>query len=245
MIGIYDSGVGGLGIFKKVRSILPQESITYFADTAYFPFGDRSAEEVREIALQGLQHLATTCDLIVIACNTASVSDIEYFRANVSVPLIAVVPVIKTAANITDSKHIALLATTATASSAYTDDLIAQFAKGITVTKIGCPGLADAIEYNDTEQQSALVQSTLQNLGKIDVIVLGCTHYTLIKGLIQNIAGPDVKVIDSNTAVARHVLRVLRKANLERPSSQPQYIFSSSKTPDEFEARARAILQAV
>lgn len=245
MIGIYDSGVGGLGIFKKVRSILPKESITYFADTAYFPFGDRSPEEVREIALRGLQHLATTCDLIVIACNTASVSDIEYFRANVPVPLIAVVPVIKTAANITDSKHIALLATTATASSAYTDDLIQTFAQNITVSKIGCPGLADAVEHGDVALQESMVQATLQHLGAIDVIVLGCTHYTLIKGLIQNIAGPDVKVIDSNTAVARHVLRVLRKANLERPSDQPEYIFSSSKDPAEFETRARAILQAI
>lgn len=245
MIGIYDSGVGGLGIFKKVRSILPKESITYLADSAYFPFGDRSAEDVREIALSGLQELAKTCNLIVIACNTASVSDIDYFRANVHVPLIAVVPVIKTAAGVTDTKHIALLATTATANSAYTDELITQFAQGVTVSKIGCPGLADAIEYGEIEKQSSLIEAALKNLGNIDVIILGCTHYTLIKGLIQNIAGPDIKVIDSNTAVARHVLRVVRKANLERPSETPKYVFTSSKEPEQFTARAQAILRAI
>ncbi len=245
MIGIYDSGVGGLGIFKKIRSILPKESITYFADSAYFPFGDRTPEEVRKIALHGLQQLAKTCDLIVIACNTASVSDIDYFRANIQVPLIAVVPVIKTAAHITDTKHIALLATTATANSAYTDELITQFAQGITVSKIGCPGLADAVEYGEFEKQSSMIEAALKNLGNIDVIVLGCTHYTLIKGLIQNIAGPDVKVIDSNTAVARHALRILRKAKLERPSETPEYVFISSKDSETFAARAQRILQNI
>lgn len=245
MIGIYDSGVGGLGIFKKVKSILPKESITYFADSAYFPFGDRTPEDVREIALRGLQQLAKTCNLIVIACNTASVSDIDYFRTNVPVPLIAVVPVIKTAAGVTDTKHIALLATTATANSAYTDELITQFAQGVTVSKIGCPGLADAVEYGEIEKQSTMIEGALKDLGNIDVIILGCTHYTLIKGLIQNIAGPDVKVIDSNTAVARHVLRVVRKANLERPSETPEYVFTSSKEPEQFTARAQAILQNI
>lgn len=229
MIGIYDSGIGGLGIFKKIRSILPQESISYFADSTYFPFGDRPPEEVRDITLHGLQQLAKTCNIVVLACNTASVTDIAYYRQHVSVPVIAVVPVIKTAAHVTETNHVALLATVATANSVYTDDLIQKFAEDVHVEKISCSGLADAIEHDDTEKQQNLLNQIMRTLPTdIDVIILGCTHYTLIKGLIQNIAGPDVKILDSNTAVARHVLRIMRKEKLERPQNQPEYLFNCS-----------------
>lgn len=234
MIGIYDSGIGGLGIFNEVRNVLPKESITYFGDTQYFPFGDRSAEEVREITLAGLSHLAETCNIIVIACNTASVSDLDYFRSQINVPIIAVVPVIKTAAELTNTHEFALLATKATCSADYTKNMIAEFAADDTVHSVACAGLANAVEFGDEAKTQGLITEYTKDLGDSDVIVLGCTHYTLIKGAVQYAVGPDVKVIDSNEAVARQVLRVMQAESLENPQDTPEYNFSCSGDAEQF-----------
>lgn len=226
MIGIYDSGIGGLGIFNSVRAILPEESIWYYGDTKYFPFGDRAASDIRSIALHGLQTLATRCAVIVIACNTASTNDLEYYRNTINIPIIAVVPVIKTAAQITQNNHIALLATASTCQSPYTDQLISKFAVGKTVHKYPCSGLANAIEHNTLTREQ--LTTYLASTHEADVVVLGCTHYTLIKGLIQNTVGPDVRVLDSNEAVARQVLRLMRRDKLEQPQNKPEYVFECS-----------------
>jgi glutamate racemase len=226
MIGIYDSGIGGLGIFNAIKQVLPTESMTYFADNKYFPFGDRTAEDIRTIATNGLKKLAQTCQVIVIACNTASVNDLDYYRSQITVPVIGVVPVIKTAAALSKNKHIALLATTVTAKADYTERLIEQFAHGNQVDKLACPGLASAIEYGTLTP--AQLDKYLAPIGDADIVVLGCTHYTLIKGDIQRKVGPDVKVIDSNEAVARQTLRVLQQQNLLSSQHKSNYIFECS-----------------
>lgn len=226
MIGIYDSGIGGLGIFNTIRQVLPQESILYYGDTKYFPFGERSAEEVKAITIAGMKKLAERCNVIVIACNTASVNDLEYYRSQVTVPIIGVVPVIKTAAQLTHNGHIALLATPVTVAAPYTDQLITDFAPDKTVHKIACSGLADVIEYGDITIEQ--LKSFIHDIDGADIIVLGCTHYTLIKGKIQHLVGPDVKVIDSNEAVARQTLRVLQRMNLSQPQLYPEYLFECS-----------------
>lgn len=242
MIGIYDSGVGGLGIFKEIRAILPKESIRYFAESAYFPFGDKDPEVIKNVTCQSLQKLAKNCSILVLACNTASVTDLEYYRNAVSVPVVGVVPVIKTAAQLTQTNHILLLATAATCKSTYVDELIAKFAKDKQVDKIACSGLADAVENNDDERQQKIVEEALVNKGDADVVILGSTHYTMIKGLIQNIAGPDIKIIDSNAAVARNTLRVMRSLQLERPQNTPEYIFESNDGQTEFKQKVDRII---
>ncbi len=226
MIGVYDSGIGGLGIFNAIKQVLPTESITYFGDNKYFPFGDRSPDDIRAITTQGLQKLSETCQLLVIACNTASVNDLDYYRSQVNVPIIGVVPVIKTAAALTKNKHIVLLATTVTAKADYTEHLIKQFAKDCQVDKLACPGLASAIEHDTltTEQ----LDHYLAPIGDADIVVLGCTHYTLIKGDIQRKVGPDVKVIDSNEAVARQTLRVMQQQDLLNHHHKSNYVFECS-----------------
>lgn len=226
MIGIYDSGIGGLGIFNAIKQVLPTESITYFGDNQYFPFGDRPSEEIRRITTEGMQRLARTCNIIVIACNTASVNDLDYYRQAVSVPIIGVVPVIKTAAALTKNDQIALLATTVTTEADYTQTLIHKFAKDKQVYKIACPGLASAIEYDTLTPEQ--LTDYLKPIGAADIVVLGCTHYTLIKGQIQRTVGPDVKVIDSNEAVARQTLRVMQQHNITSGNDQPSYLFECS-----------------
>lgn len=232
MIGIYDSGIGGLGIFNTIKQVLPQESILYYGDTRYFPFGERSAEDVKAITLAGMKKLAERCHVIVIACNTASVNNLDYYRTQVSVPIIGVVPVIKTAAQLTKNGHIALLATPGTVMAPYTDQLIADFAPHSVVHKIPCAGLANAIEHGEATLEQ--LKPFIQDVGMADIIVLGCTHYTLAKGKIQHLVGPDVKVIDSNEAVARQTLRVLQRFNLFHPQAQPQYLFDCSGNQAEF-----------
>ncbi|MDP3970703.1 MAG: glutamate racemase [bacterium] len=228
MIGIYDSGIGGLGIFNTIIQVLPQESIFYFGDTKYFPFGDRSMEEIRKITLAGLKKLEKKCSLLVIACNTASVNDLAYYRENIKIPIIAVVPVIKTAAHISQTKKIALLATTSTVSAKYISELIGRFAGNCEIIKVSCSGLADAVEYGDDAKQDELLNKCTIDAKTADVLILGCTHYTLIKGKLQNKFGPDVIILDSNEAVTRHVLRIMRKEKLEDPQTEPKYIFECS-----------------
>lgn len=231
MIGIYDSGIGGLGIFNAVRSILPEESIWYYGDTKYMPFGDRSAEDIRAIALHSLTQLATRCNILVIACNTASVHGLPYYRQHIKQPIIGIVPVIKTAAQLTQNNEITLLATPFTCQTPYIDELIKQFAADKIVHKVPCGGLADAIEHETLTKEK--LTNYLKPIGQSDVVILGSTHYTMIKGLIQNIVGPDVRVIDSNEAVSRQVLRVMRHNQLEQPMAHPEYIFecSGDRTP--------------
>lgn len=226
MIGIYDSGVGGLGIFNAIKQVLPYESIIYYGDTAYFPFGSRQPNEVRRITLQAIQKLAQQCTIIVLACNTASVNDLDYFREQVAIPIVGVVPVIKTAAALTKNNKIALLGTTITTASAYTDKLIRDFAVGKTVYKIACPGLATAVEYHNLTEDH--LRQYLAPVKDADIVVLGCTHYTLIKGEIQRLVGPDVKVIDSNEAVARQTLRMLQQSGTINTQMQPTYTFECS-----------------
>lgn len=226
MIGIYDSGVGGLGIFNAIKQVLPYESILYYGDTAYFPFGLRQPNEVRQITLTAVQKLAEQCNIIVIACNTASVNDLDYYREHVAVPIVGVVPVIKTAAALTKNGIIALLGTQVTTLSAYTDKLIKNFAADKTVYKIACPGLASAVEYHTLTEDH--LKNYLAPIKDADIIVLGCTHYALIKGKIQRLVGPDVKVIDSNEAVARQTLRMLQQTGTLSSHAQPMYTFECS-----------------
>lgn len=236
MIGIYDSGIGGLGIFNSIRAILPQENIHYFGDTAHFPFGSKPAKTIQQLTLIGLRRLVKDCSIIVIACNTASVNDLDYYRAQINVPIIGVVPVIKTAAQLSQNNIIALLATPVTVQAPYTDTLIQQFAQGKQVMKIGCTELADAIETGTVTAE--LLDQYLSHL-RADVVVLGCTHYTLIKGQIQQLVGPDVKVLDSNEAVARQVLRVMQRDSLFQAQAAPNYVFECSGDKTKFLEQVR------
>ena len=228
MIGIYDSGIGGLGIYEEIKAVFPHESILYYGDTQYFPFGGRGKEEIRDITVAALQKLEPRCAIIVIACNSSSVNDLDYYREQVNVPIIGVVPVIKTAAQLTKNDHIALLATEYTAAAPYTNTLIEKFADGKHVTTIACEGLADAVESGSIEDEEQIINHYLSGIGESDVVVLGCTHYTLVKGLIQGRVGPDVKVIDSNEAAARQTLRVMQDNKLEDPQDDPEYLFECS-----------------
>jgi glutamate racemase len=211
MIGILDSGIGGTGIAEEVRALLPEVEVYYLRDTAHFPYGDRPPAEVVHIIDENCRVLVERgARVIVLACNSASVVSLVHLRRKYAVPFVGVVPAVKPAAQLTRSGRIAVFGTALTSASAALEELIARFCAGHTVYRIAFPGLAEAAEAGDHARAEGLVARTwreYEGLG-IDVVVLGCTHYTLIRGEIQRVVGPQVQIIDSNAAVARQVRRV-------------------------------------
>ncbi len=213
-VGILDSGIGGLTIREKILELLPDVSTIYIADHAAMPYGEKSDNEIVSRVLSIIEKLTTMkVDCIVVACNTASVVGITKYReAYPDIPIIGVVPVVKTAAEHTKTKHYALFSTTRTIESPYTDELIAKFSPDCTVDKIGSPTLARLIEdgYFKTPEGQKEVMRMASSVGDAcDVAVLGCTHYPLIRSEFRKFLGQNREILDSSGAVARHVGRIL------------------------------------
>lgn len=224
MIGIFDSGLGGIGIFKEIKKRLPHEDLLYYADNKHVPYGAKSKQEIQKLTLSALKRMeAFGCSMIVIACNTATTSGIDYYRQKIKLPLVGVVPVIKTAAALTKNKKIALLATPLTNKNIYIDQLIEKFAADCHINKIACPDWVMAVENQNIN--NALLNKYLRKITDEDVIVLGCTHFPLIKNRIQKQIGKKIIIIDSNSAVSRHVRRVAKTCGLLNRKNKPAKYF--------------------
>jgi glutamate racemase len=211
MVGILDSGIGGTLIEQEVRRLLPGVEVYYLKDTEHFPYGRRDPEEVVRIIDENCRTLvAEGARLIVLACNSASVVSLAYLRGRHQVPFVGVVPAVKPAAELTRTREIAVFGTALTTRSAALQELIDRFCAGIAVHRLAFPDLAEAIERGEIDRARRIVAATWREYehSRIDVVVLGCTHYTLIREEIQRIVGPGVRVIDSNLAVAKQTARV-------------------------------------
>ncbi len=211
MIGVYDSGVGGLAVFREVRRLLPDADLVYLADQANAPYGERSLEEVRQFAEEAVRTLFDRgASTVVVACNTASAAALGHLRRVFSLPIVGMEPAVKPAAAATRSGKVAVLATPVTFEGAVFDDLVGRFAAGITVIAHPCPGWAAAVE---DEWPAGAEQSVSDHLAPllqagVDTIVLACTHYSFLAGVIAAVAGPGVTVVDPTDAVARQVTKV-------------------------------------
>lgn len=214
MIGIIDSGIGGKGIEKEIKKLLPNVKIEYFADNKNFPYGTKKVSVLHKILENNISSmLGKGAKIIVLACNSATVSSVNYLRKKFDVPIIGVVPAIKPAAEATKTKNIAIFATPITSKSNAQNELIKKYCGDCKIYKIPFKNLAGLIERGETKRSTYEVGRTwskYQNKN-IDVIVLGCTHYTLIRDEIQKIVGKNIKIIDSNKAVARQVEKIYRK----------------------------------
>lgn len=208
IIGILDSGIGGKGIEREIKKLLPQVKTIYFDDHKNFPYGNKTIENLHEILTKNVQELIDCgVQVIVLACNSATVSSLDYLRQKFSKPFIGVIPVLKPAAKITKTKHIALFATPVTCASDWVDELVKNYCQGVQVEKIPFQNLAFEIENGEIEKAKKDVETVwkkYKNSG-IDTIVLGCTHYPLIRDEIQSIVGPDIQLLDSERAVALQV----------------------------------------
>lgn len=225
-IGIFDSGIGGLSIARRIRELLPNENLLYVADSIHAPYGEKSEHYIQQRSDVITRFLMEKeAKAIVVACNTATVSAIRQLRADYTLPIIGVEPGIKPAALQSKSGVIGVLATSQTLKSESFNNLSRLFSESVRVEIQPCPGLVEQIEALDlnSETTQALVSRYVAPLIEkgADHIVLGCTHYAFLAPVIQRIAGPHIQVINTDTAVARETLRRLKNANRLSPSEAP------------------------
>jgi glutamate racemase len=213
-IGVFDSGVGGLTILRELLRELPDERYVYFGDTGNCPYGVRTEEEIQALSIAAARFLLERgAKIIVVACNTASVSALAALREASATPFVGVVPAVKPAAARTRVKRVGVAATEASASGGYLQRLIREHADGVEVLPVGCPRLVTLIEAGalDGPEVETTVREYIQPLldRGIDTLVLGCTHFPAIRPVIERVVGPEVAVIDSGAAIARQTRRVL------------------------------------
>lgn len=218
-IGVFDSGIGGLTILQCIKELLPNERLIYFADNEYAPYGDKSSELIIErVNKIAAYFIAQQVKAIVIACNTATAIAIDQLRAQVNIPIIGVEPAIKPAVLSTKKKKIAILTTQATAENTRFNLLVKQHSANANVFIQPCPGLVEQIEQGQlsSEKTNALLLQYLSPLQKegIDTLVLGCTHYPMLKNSIVKILGNTVTLIDTGLPVATQLKHILTRTHL-------------------------------
>jgi glutamate racemase len=247
-IGIFDSGVGGLGIFNAIAQRLPHQDIIYIADNNNLPFGEKTTEQLQNITSKIVDFLVAQHDvkLVVAACNTASTSSLAYLREHFSVPIVGVVPVVKPACEQTKTKKVAILATPFTARSAYQQELIAKYAGDIQVLSIACPDLVGLVEAGELDSP-LMVQKLKEYIDPAiqagaDVIGLACTHYPFVRKQIEQIVPSHVAIMDSNEAIARHVERLIAGMPDQPVSGAGKHTFYVTKEPAKFQQVAQILL---
>lgn len=213
---VVDSGLGGISVVRALRRLEPSRAITYVADTAGFPYGARSVDDITARAHRLITALLAqhTTPPVVFACNTLSTLCLDSLRSAFNVPFVGTVPAVKTAAQVSTSRRFTLLATPNTASSAYSRDLIAQFASDCVVDNYGASELAAMAErmmlgqpVSDNALRAELAPAFVDDArGRTDSIVLGCTHYPLITDALSRVAPWPVTWIDSSNAIAKRAL---------------------------------------
>lgn len=213
-IGVFDSGVGGLTILKELLRELPDERFVYYGDTGNCPYGVRPIAEIQELSRNAARFLIERdAKVIVVACNTASVSALANLRETFAVPFVGVVPAIKPAAALTHSGHVGIAATEASAHGDYLRQLIADHANGVAVHAVGCPQLVLLAEKGvlDGPEAETAIRAYLDPMlaAGIDVLVLGCTHFPAMRDAFVRVVGPEVAMIDSGAAIARQTRRIL------------------------------------
>ena len=225
-IGIFDSGVGGLTVLREIIRALPQEDTLYFGDTARVPYGTKSPETVIRYARQITSFLVQRdIKLLVVACNTASAVSLEALKEEFPLPIVGVIePGARRAAAVTRTGKVGVIGTEATVrSSAYTK-AIKRINPEIEVVTRPCPLFVPLVEsgWVDNEVARLTARTYLQGLREegVDTLVLGCTHYPLLKGTIAEVMGPDVRLVDSAEETARTVTEILRSAGLLRPAAE-------------------------
>ena len=248
-IGIFDSGVGGLTVARAIIDQLPNESTIYIGDTARGPYGPRKIAEVREFSLEIIEFLVSRgCKAIVIACNTASSAMLRDARERFEVPIIEVIqPAARRAVAATRSGKVGVIGTNATIDSgAYLDAFAA--APQLEITSKACPRFVEYVERGETTGRdiTAIAREYLAPMvaADVDTLVLGCTHYPLLTGVISYVMGDGVTLVSSAEETAKDLYRVLVEKNLlrENSSTAPKHEFLATGDSAQFEVLARRFL---
>ena len=246
-IGIFDSGFGGLTVARSVIDQLPHESVLYVGDTARQPYGPKPIGEVREYALECLDHLVSLgVKALVIACNSASAAMLRDARERYDVPVVEVIfPATRRAVAATRTGRIGVICTRSTAESMAYDDAFAA-APQVTLTTQVCPRFVDFVEAGVTggDELIGVAHDYLDPLVAVgvDTLILGCTHYPLLTGVISYVMGDDVTLVSSAEECAKDVYKMLVATDLMRQSGEPTHRFLTTGAPEEFERIGRRFL---
>lgn len=218
-IAIYDSGVGGLSIYHEIAAALPSVECVFISDNQAYPYGVKSADDLLKRVVNVADATGDTYkpNVLVLACNTASTVCLPTLRERLEIPVVGVVPAIKPAAELTQTKVLGLLATPATVGRAYTDTLINDFAPNCEVIKVGSSRLVDMAEAKLRGQDVCLnelksILSPFLDEQRLDIVVLACTHFPLLKEEIEQVfraSNKKIKLIDSGRAIAKRVATLL------------------------------------
>jgi len=221
-IGVFDSGIGGLTVLKEIIKEMPSEGTIYLGDTARVPYGIRSPETVVRYSLENTRFLfSKDIKFLVVACNTASSVSLDKIKSVVPIPVIGVIePGAKAAVKATRNKKIGIIGTEATVRSDSYKMLIQAIDKDVAVTALSCPLFVPLVEegWTDGEITSLIAEKYLKEMKNkdIDTLVLGCTHYPLLKKVISRVMGETVSLIDSAVEVAKDVRTILETSGLNR-----------------------------
>ena len=240
-IGVFDSGIGGLTVLKEVFRKLPHENTVYLGDTARVPYGIRSAETVARYSFENTGFLVSMgIKILVVACNTVSAVSLEEIKGRLSIPVIGVIePGARAAVRATRNKNVGVIGTEATINSGAYARIIRTLDESTRVFSLPCPLFVPLAEEGLTEDAIATMVAerylkTLREKG-IDTLVLGCTHYPLLKGVIGRVMGGGISLIDSATETASEIRETLIRNGIEgNPSHEPFRKFYVTDAPDRF-----------
>ncbi|MBE6974496.1 MAG: glutamate racemase [Ruminococcaceae bacterium] len=243
-IAVFDSGVGGISVLRMLRHHMPRERYVYFGDQANAPYGKRSTEDVRRLTLAAAERLLAEYPIkaLVVACNTATAAAIEELRATYpDLIVVGIEPALKLAADRFPRGHIGVMATEVTLREEKFDHLLHRF-PGCTVEKIPAPGLVELIEAGKAdgpETEELLRRLLAGHVGRLDALVLGCTHYPFAEEAIRRVLGESTLLLDGGDGTARETRRRLEIAGLLATDGHGELILRSSRNDDELRALAR------
>ena len=231
MIGIFDSGIGGLSVFREIRKLLPEQGYIYYSDSAHCPYGEKSKEYIIDRARSITRRLmGMGAEIVVVACNTATAAAISTLRKEFPIRFIGMEPAIKPAAALTKTGVVGVLATAGTLKAEKYLDTREKWAQSITVVEHTGEGFVELVEKGQTSgaEAEAVVQNSLVPLleAGADTIVLGCTHYPFLADTIKKVAaahgadGNSFHLIDPAPAVARHLLEVMEAEGIQTVSPE-------------------------
>ncbi len=227
-IGIFDSGVGGLSIWREINRLLPQESSIYLADSKHAPYGERPKDEIIRLSVKNTEVLVEEgCKLIVVACNTATTNAIDTLRSHYSIPFVGIEPATKPAAIATRSGKIGVLATRGTLTSELFLSTSAPYREEIEIIERVGAGLVPIIESGKLSEARDLLKRYLEPMvaAGVDSIVLGCSHYPFLIEEIKAIVPSSIQIIDSGAPVARRTAKLLQERNLLNDEGTAQLRF--------------------
>ncbi|MDP5210511.1 glutamate racemase [Microbulbifer sp. 2205BS26-8] len=236
---VFDSGVGAISIAREIRRLMPGLTLHLGIDNGFYPYGNKSEEELRPRIVEQVKAMMAHCgaDILIVGCNTASTLALPQLRSTLEAPVVGVVPAVKPAAGASRSRTIALIATEGTVNRNYTRELIAQFANGNRIINVAAPELVqlaekklrgEAVSAGDLEP---VLQRVFRTAGgdQVDIAVLACTHFPLLRDELQQFAPRSIQWVDSGEAIARRVRWWVEELQLTLPGTpQPSRLITSA-----------------